>query len=191
MRNGDVDDLSCTGRLRRGRPRRVRRALSPVRRRRPTGSRIGSRANRCSRQDVVHDALHGALAGTRGVRPAREARSGRSSCPWCTIERSIRVRREERLRKRTERAANLEPSTVEDPGEDVVDDAFTRDPPPEVRQALATLPHHNDGCSRWRTLQAYTAGPDRRGARHPYRHREDRGPWRPCGSSAEALYRED
>jgi RNA polymerase sigma factor (sigma-70 family) len=50
------------------------------------------------------------------------------------------VRREERLRKRTERASNLEPATGEDPAEDVVEDAYLRVRRKEVRAALSTLP---------------------------------------------------
>jgi RNA polymerase sigma-70 factor (ECF subfamily) len=50
------------------------------------------------------------------------------------------VRREERLRKRTERASNLEPATGEDPAEDVVEDAYLRVRRKEVRAALASLP---------------------------------------------------
>src|SRR5262245_51476597 len=50
------------------------------------------------------------------------------------------VRREERLRKRTERASNLEPATGEDPAEDVVEDAYLRVRRKEVRAALTTLP---------------------------------------------------
>ena len=50
------------------------------------------------------------------------------------------VRREERLRRRTERAANLEPATGEDPAEEVVEDAYLRVRRKEVRAALTTLP---------------------------------------------------
>jgi RNA polymerase sigma factor (sigma-70 family) len=50
------------------------------------------------------------------------------------------VRREERLRKRTERASNLEPTTGEDPAEDVVEDAYLRVRRKEVRTALSGLP---------------------------------------------------
>jgi RNA polymerase sigma-70 factor (ECF subfamily) len=50
------------------------------------------------------------------------------------------VRREERLRKRTERASNLEPATGEDPAEDVVEDAYLRVRRKEVRAAIASLP---------------------------------------------------
>lgn len=50
------------------------------------------------------------------------------------------VRREERLRRRTERASNLEPTTGEDPAEDVVEDAYLRVRRKEVMAALSTLP---------------------------------------------------
>src|SRR3972149_7486383 len=50
------------------------------------------------------------------------------------------VRREERLRKRTERASNLEPLVGEDPAEDVVEDAYLSVRRKEIRDALATLP---------------------------------------------------
>jgi RNA polymerase sigma-70 factor (ECF subfamily) len=50
------------------------------------------------------------------------------------------VRREERLRHRTERASNLEMSVGEDPAEDVVHDAYLNVRRKEVGEALATLP---------------------------------------------------
>ena len=50
------------------------------------------------------------------------------------------VRREERIRKRADRAANLEPVTDEDPAEEVVEDAYLAVRRKEVRDALATLP---------------------------------------------------
>jgi RNA polymerase sigma-70 factor (ECF subfamily) len=50
------------------------------------------------------------------------------------------VRREERLRQRTERASNLEPDLGEDPAEDVVEDAYLGVRRKEVREALAALP---------------------------------------------------
>ncbi len=50
------------------------------------------------------------------------------------------VRREERIRKRADRAANLEPATDEDPAEEVVEDAYLAVRRKEVRDALATLP---------------------------------------------------
>jgi RNA polymerase sigma-70 factor, ECF subfamily len=50
------------------------------------------------------------------------------------------VRREERLRKRTERASNLEPLTGEDVAEDVVEGAYLGVRREQVRKALTTLP---------------------------------------------------
>lgn len=50
------------------------------------------------------------------------------------------VRREERLRKRTERASNLEPVTGEDVAEDVVEGSYLATRRKEVREALQTLP---------------------------------------------------
>jgi RNA polymerase sigma factor (sigma-70 family) len=50
------------------------------------------------------------------------------------------VRREERLRKRTERASNLEPVTGEDVAEDVVEGSYLAVRRKEVREALQTLP---------------------------------------------------
>ena len=49
------------------------------------------------------------------------------------------VRREDRLRKRTERASNLEPDRDEDPAEDVVEAAYMDLRRKEVREALTTL----------------------------------------------------
>ena len=50
------------------------------------------------------------------------------------------VRREERLRKRAERASNLEPVAGEDVAEDVVEDSYLAVRRKEVREALETLP---------------------------------------------------
>jgi RNA polymerase sigma-70 factor, ECF subfamily len=50
------------------------------------------------------------------------------------------VRREDRLRKRTERASNLEPVRGEDVAEDVVEESFLSVRRLEVREALQTLP---------------------------------------------------
>lgn len=50
------------------------------------------------------------------------------------------VRREERLRRRAERASNLEPSTGEDVAEDVVDQADLAHRRKRVLEALAGLP---------------------------------------------------
>jgi RNA polymerase sigma-70 factor (ECF subfamily) len=50
------------------------------------------------------------------------------------------VRREERLRRRTERASNLEPVHGEDVAEDVVESAYLGTRRLEVREALEVLP---------------------------------------------------
>ena len=50
------------------------------------------------------------------------------------------VRREERLRKRTDRASNLEPIRGEDVAEDVVEGAYLDVRRKEVREALGILP---------------------------------------------------
>jgi RNA polymerase sigma-70 factor (ECF subfamily) len=50
------------------------------------------------------------------------------------------VRREERLRQRTERASNLEPIRGEDVADEVVEGAYLGVRRKEVREALATLP---------------------------------------------------
>ena len=50
------------------------------------------------------------------------------------------VRREERLRRRSERVSNLEPVLGEDVAEDVVEDAYLGGRRKEVREALGTLP---------------------------------------------------
>lgn len=50
------------------------------------------------------------------------------------------VRREDRLRKRTDRAANLEPVRGEDVAEDVVEGAYLVERRREVHEALETLP---------------------------------------------------
>lgn len=90
-------------------------------------------------QDVVHDAYMALWRAPEAYDPARG--------PFRTFflalvhHRAVdTVRREERLRRRTERAANLEPLTGEDPAEGVVDEAFLGVRRREVREALAALP---------------------------------------------------
>jgi RNA polymerase sigma-70 factor (ECF subfamily) len=50
------------------------------------------------------------------------------------------VRREERLRQRTERASNLEPDRGEDVADEVVEGAYLTVRRKQVREALTTLP---------------------------------------------------
>ena len=106
-------------------------------------------------QDVVHDAFMALWRAPEAFDPARGA--FRTFFLSLVHHRAVdTVRREERLRKRTARAANLEPSTVEDPGEDVVDDAFIEIRRREVREALATLPPPQRQVLEMAYLQAYT-----------------------------------
>ena len=83
-------------------------------------------------QEVVQDAF---LALWRAPEAFDPARGGfRSFFLSLVHHRAVdAVRREERLRRRTERAANLEPATGEDPAEDVVEDAYLRVRRQEVR----------------------------------------------------------
>ena len=90
-------------------------------------------------QDVVHDAFLALWRAPEAFDPARG--------PFRTFFLSLvhhravdTVRREERLRRRTERASNLEPVRGEDVAEDVVDESFLSERRGEVRKALETLP---------------------------------------------------
>ena len=90
-------------------------------------------------QDVVHDAF---LALWRAPETYDASRG-----PFRTFFLSLVhhravdvIRREDRLRRRTERASNLEPLRGEDVAEDVVDEAFLAERRKEVREALLSLP---------------------------------------------------
>ena len=90
-------------------------------------------------QDVVHDAFLALWRAPEAYDPARGA--FRTFFLSLVHHRAVdTIRREERLRKRTERAANLEPVHGEDVAEDVVDHAALADRRREVREALSTLP---------------------------------------------------
>jgi RNA polymerase sigma factor (sigma-70 family) len=89
-------------------------------------------------QDVVHDAFIALWRAPEAYDPARG--------PFRTFFLSLvhhravdTVRREERLRRRTERAANLEPVADEDVADRVVDEAFLAVRRAEVRGALEDL----------------------------------------------------
>jgi RNA polymerase sigma factor (sigma-70 family) len=89
-------------------------------------------------QDVVHDAFMALWRAPEAYDPARG--------PFRTFFLSLvhhravdTVRREERLRRRTERAANLEPVADEDVADRVVDEAFLAVRRAEVRGALEDL----------------------------------------------------
>ena len=90
-------------------------------------------------QEVVHDALLALWRAPEAFDPARG--SLRTFLLSLVHHRAVdTVRKEERLRKRGERAANLEPVRGEDVAEDVVHDAFLVQRRKEVLEAMETLP---------------------------------------------------
>ncbi len=90
-------------------------------------------------QEVVHDSF---LALWRAPEAYDPGRGGfRTFFLSLVHHRAVdTVRREERLRRRTERVSNLEPSHDEDVAEDVVEGAYLVTRRKEVREALETLP---------------------------------------------------
>jgi RNA polymerase sigma factor (sigma-70 family) len=90
-------------------------------------------------QDVVHDAF---LALWRAPEAFDPARGGfRTFFLSLVHHRAVdTIRREERMRRRSERAANLEPVVGEDVAEGVVEVAALGERGREVRDALTTLP---------------------------------------------------
>jgi RNA polymerase sigma factor (sigma-70 family) len=90
-------------------------------------------------QDVVHDAFLALWRAPEAYDPARGA--FRTFFLSLVHHRAVdTVRREERLRRRTERASNLEPVRGEDVAEDVVEESFLSERRKGVREALLTLP---------------------------------------------------
>jgi RNA polymerase sigma factor (sigma-70 family) len=90
-------------------------------------------------QDVVHDAFLALWRAPEAYDPARGP--FRSFFLALVHHRAVdTVRREDRLRKRSERASNLEPVRGEDVAEDVVEKSFLSVRRQEVREALQTLP---------------------------------------------------
>jgi RNA polymerase sigma-70 factor (ECF subfamily) len=90
-------------------------------------------------QDVVHDAFLALWRAPEAFDPARGA--FRTFFLSLVHHRAVdTIRREERLRKRQERASNLQPTVDEDVAEDVVDASFMGQRRKEVREALTTLP---------------------------------------------------
>jgi RNA polymerase sigma factor (sigma-70 family) len=90
-------------------------------------------------QEVVHDAFLALWRAPEAFDPARGP--FRSFFLSLVHHRAVdTVRREERLRRRTERAANLEPSADEDVAEEVVEEAWVAYRRKEVHKALAELP---------------------------------------------------
>lgn len=90
-------------------------------------------------QDVVHDAFLAVWRAPEAFDPSRGA--FRTFLLSLVHHRGVdAIRREERLRARQERAANLEPVEVEDPSESVAHEDLVERRRHEVRAALADLP---------------------------------------------------
>lgn len=89
-------------------------------------------------QDVVHDAFMALWRAPEAFDPARGA--FRTFFLSLVHHRSVDiVRKEERMRERGRRAANLEPPAVEDPAEGVADRDHLRFRSEQVREALGSL----------------------------------------------------
>jgi RNA polymerase sigma factor (sigma-70 family) len=137
MRDGDREDLQRHRRLTAG----DRGAFDELYRRySPTAYGIAYRltGQQLLAQDVVHDAF---LALWRAPEAFDATRGAfRSFFLALVHHRAVdTIRREERLRARHDRAANLEPVVGEDLSERVVDDDFVARRRSEVRDALADL----------------------------------------------------
>ena len=90
-------------------------------------------------QDVVHEAYLALWRAPEAYDPSRGA--FRTFFLSLVHHRAVdTVRREERLRRRTERAANPGDATDEDVAEGVVEEAWLETRRAEVRRALETLP---------------------------------------------------
>jgi len=90
-------------------------------------------------QEVVHDAFLALWRTPEAFDPGRGA--FRSFFLSLVHHRAVdAVRREERHRRRTERASNLEPLEDEDVADDVVETTYLRSRRREIREALAGLP---------------------------------------------------
>jgi RNA polymerase sigma factor (sigma-70 family) len=90
-------------------------------------------------QEVVHDAFLALWRAPEAFDPGRGA--FRTFFLSLVHHRAVdSVRREERLRRRSERASNLEPVQGEDVAEGVVETVYVSSRKGAVRQALATLP---------------------------------------------------
>ena len=137
MRDGDREDLELHRRLSRG----DREAFDELYRRyAPTAYGIAYRllGQQLLAQDVVHDAF---LALWRAPEAFDAARGAfRSFFLALVHHRAVdTIRREERIRAREGRAANLESTVGEDLSERVVDEDFVARRRREVRDSLADL----------------------------------------------------
>ena len=137
MREGDRDDLELHRSLSSG-----DRGAFDTLYRRYAGSAYGLAyritGQQLLAQDVVHDAFMALWRAPEAFDPARGA--FRTFFLSLVHHRAVdTVRREERIRARQERAANLEPVVDEDPAEGVIDAADVAARRIEVRAALETL----------------------------------------------------
>ena len=137
MRDGDREDLQLHRRLSAG----DRGAFDELYRRySPTAYGIAYRltGQQLLAQDVVHDAFLALWRAPEAFDPTRGA--FRSFFLSLVHHRAVdTIRREERIRARQDRAANLEPAAGEDLSDAVVDDDFIARRRSEVRDALADL----------------------------------------------------
>lgn len=137
-RDNDQSDLFLHGRLRAG----DREAFEELYRRyaRPAyGLAYRVTGHDLLAQEVVHDAFLALWRAPEAYDPARGA--FRTFLLSLVHHRAVdTVRREERLRRRTERALNLEPTRDEDVAEGVVEEAWLAGRREQVRRAVSTLP---------------------------------------------------
>ena len=137
MRDGDRDDLELHRRLVAGDQGAFDRLYQ---RYGPTAYGVAYRltGQQLLAQDVVHDAFLALWRAPEAFDPARGA--FRSFFLSLVHHRAVdTIRREERIRARQDRAANLEPVAGEDPADEVVDEDFVARRRLEVRSALADL----------------------------------------------------
>jgi RNA polymerase sigma factor (sigma-70 family) len=137
MRDGDRDDLELHRRLVAGDLEAFDRLYE---RYSPTAYGIAYRltGQQLLAQDVVHDAYLALWRAPEAFDPARGA--FRSFFLSLVHHRAVdTIRREERIRARQDRAANLETVASEDPADEVVDEDFVARRRLEVRNALADL----------------------------------------------------
>ncbi len=106
-------------------------------------------------QEVVHDAFLAIWRAPEAFDPARG--TFRGFFLSLVHHRAVdTVRREERLRRRTERAMNLESPADEDVAEDVVEQAWLAVRRKEVREALLALPPDQRRVLEMAYFQGYT-----------------------------------
>jgi RNA polymerase sigma factor (sigma-70 family) len=138
MRDGDLDDLELHRRVSAG----DREAFDELYRRYSRiayGLAYRLTGQHALAQDVAHDAFLAIWRAPEAFDPARGA--FRTFFLSLVHHRGVdAIRREQRLRARQDRAANLEPLEGEDPSETVADEDFVARRRHEVRQALEGLP---------------------------------------------------